>query len=183
MPGQIVGRMSDRTSDGIVGQMSDRTPDRIAGQMSDRTSDRIVGRMSDRIVGRTSDRIVGQMSGRIVGQMSDRIVGQMSDRRVGGPTCALSGPIGGSVIDSACGREGRRGGSRRHGAFFRQCLRVQSPECVAVRRGERRGPLNIVPDLELLAKAHEVGDEVPTVLERVHDVREGARVGEPKRMA
>lgn len=43
--------------------------------------------------------------------------------------------------------------------------------------------LDVIPDLELLAKAHEVGDEVATVLERVHDVRESAGMLESKRVA
>ena len=43
--------------------------------------------------------------------------------------------------------------------------------------------LDVIPDLELLAKAHEVGDEVTPVLERVHDVREGTGMGEPERVA
>ncbi len=62
-------------------------------------------------------------------------------------------------------------------------LGVQRPECAAVCGGERRGLPDVIPDLELFAKAHEVGDEVTTILERVHNVRESTGMGEPKRMA
>jgi hypothetical protein len=62
-------------------------------------------------------------------------------------------------------------------------LRVQNPERAPVCGRKRRRPLDVVPDLDLLAKAHEVRDEIPTVLKRVHDVRERTRMREPERVA
>ena len=92
------------------------------------------------------------------------------------PTGAASEAILDSGVSSVCDRDERRGGPCRRGAFFcsldelRQprkpaCLGVQRPERVAVCGGERRGLPDVGPDLELLAKAHEVGDEVTAILE------------------
>jgi len=62
-------------------------------------------------------------------------------------------------------------------------LALQRPEYACVGGGERRGVPDVIPNLELLTEAREVGDEVAAVLERVHDVREGARVGKPECVA